>query len=87
MADTTNTLANADTQLDQKICKYLASTKGWRPEDFRIEHKGRTEDGRLAIVWAVHLDDEGNAAPWSGKSVVLHITTGPFTVVRELKFQ
>jgi len=67
--------------------QYLIAQKKWRPDQFRLEHKGLAPDGRSLIVWAVYLEDELHPTPGGGESVELYIDRDSQRVVRELGFQ
>ena len=74
-------------RLNAVVTQYLFDTKNWKPEEFRIEHKGTTSDKRLVICWGVFLEDETKPAPGAGKSVILHIDPSQGRVVEERGFQ
>jgi hypothetical protein len=79
-----------EQRAERAALEYIERTKRWRPDQFRLEHHGRTDDGRQAIVWAVFLEDERRGREGSvggGESVVLYIDAEDQRVVRELHFQ
>ena len=73
---------------ERAALEYIERTKRWRPDQFRLEHHGWTDDGRQAIVYAVFLEDE-RPRPYlgGGESVALYIDRQDHRVVRELHFQ
>jgi hypothetical protein len=87
MAETPTLEAQEVTQINTIASQYLATQKKWRPDQFRLEYKGRTPDGQVVIVWAVYLEDEIHPVPGAGKSVELHINRASQQVVQELGFQ
>lgn len=67
--------------------RYLVHEKHWSLDDFRIEKRGPTEDGRCEIIWGIFLEDEKNPVPGGGQSVELHVDLDEYRVVKELGFQ
>jgi hypothetical protein len=66
---------------------YLGAGKKWRPEEYRLEHRGASPDGKYWIVVAVHADDEAGLAPGGGKSLELWVDKKSKMVIKELGFQ
>ena len=66
---------------------YLVGSKSWSPDEYRLEYRGLTGDGKLAIVHAIHADDERNPRPGGGRSLELRIDPVTHAIVRELGFQ
>jgi hypothetical protein len=67
--------------------QYLVAQKKWRPDQFRLEHRGFSPDGHAIIVWAIYLEDEIRPVPGGGNSVELYVDRTAQRVVRELGFQ
>ena len=74
-------------RIQEVVNEYLSQKKHWRPNEYRLENKGLTDDGKLYVVWAVYLDDEIHPKPGSGRSVSLQVEPKEFRVVRELRWQ
>jgi len=66
---------------------YMTETRGWAPEEYRLEGYTLSEDGSEAVVTAISLADEQDPIPGGGSSVELHVDPNTSTVVQELGFQ
>jgi hypothetical protein len=75
------------SEIEAAIAVYLGAGKQWRPEDYRIEHRGARDDDRVWVVWAVHADDEKGLAPGGGKSLELWVDRKSKRITKELGFQ
>jgi hypothetical protein len=75
------------SRIETTVIEYLREKKRWQRDEYRIEHKGTTEDKRLAIVWALYLKDKTEIYPGSGSSVELYVDRTEYRVVEELGFQ
>ena len=71
-------------EIESIVAVYLGAGRSWRPEEYRIEHRGPRDEGRRWAVWAVHADDEEGLAPGGGKSLDLWIDRKTKRVVKEL---
>lgn len=87
MAATPNIEVQEVDQVNIVVGQYLVSQKNWRPDQFRLEHRGFSADGHAIIVWAIFLEDQIHPVPGGGKSVELHLDRNTQRVVRELGFQ
>ncbi len=74
-------------EIEAAVGVYLGAGKQWRKTDYRIEHHGSRDDGKVWVVWAVHADDEKGLAPGGGKSLELWIDRASKRVIKELGFQ
>jgi hypothetical protein len=79
--------AAQDPQIDAAVVLYLGVGKKWRPEEYRLEHRGSSPDGKYWIIVAVHADDEAGLAPGGGKSLELWVDKKSRMVIKELGFQ
>ncbi len=78
-----------EQRLERAALDYIASTKKWRADQFRLEH-ARSENPREARVLVVFIEDERRGregAVGGGQSVLLCIDRKDYRVVRELHFQ
>jgi hypothetical protein len=66
---------------------YIANTKGWESEEYRLEDYSLSEDGSEAVITATFLADEEDSIPGGGSSVELHVDPSSNDVVEELGFQ
>ena len=88
--NTTSSRSSGDSDWDaitHVATEYLQKEKAWQPSDFRLEDHGVTSDGRFAVVYAIHADDERNPVPGGGRSLELHIDRATRTLIREYGFQ
>ncbi|MFC1687661.1 hypothetical protein ACFL0L_03710 [Patescibacteria group bacterium] len=73
--------------LEEIAEKYLLEEKKWKIDEFRLEYKGISEDGKLVNIWAVYLEDEKNPMRGGGKSLSLYVDRNTKRVAQELHFQ
>jgi len=62
-----------DSEFEQAAECYLISAKGWKGEDFVLEKRGLSPDGKCEIITAVYLNDALASYPVAGQSLDLHI--------------
>lgn len=74
-------------EIDAAAHVYLGAGKKWRPDQYRLEHRGPSPDGKHWIVVAVHADDEAGLSPGGGKSLELWFDVPSRRVMKELGFQ
>jgi hypothetical protein len=67
------------------VAQYVASHKGWRPSQYRIE-QDKKENG-LMVFTVVYLDDERKSIPGGGKSFEVYYDPIKRKIVEELGFQ
>jgi hypothetical protein len=87
MSGGTNLEGQELARINAAVTQYLTQQKLWKLNQFRVDYKGVTADGRSAIVWAIYLEDETNPVPGGGKSLELQIDRTTMKVVKELGFQ
>jgi hypothetical protein len=75
-----------DIQADPVI-EYVSRTKQWRPDEYRIESRGPSQDRQADVFAIVHRDDERGASPGAGKSLVLYLDRRSRQVTKELAHQ
>lgn len=71
--------------VEAAVAEYLAREKSWKPEQYRIEHKGTDENGNT-VVWAIFLEDERKPVPGGGQSVELTVDRSN-QVIKEMRWQ
>lgn len=69
---------------ESAVVDYIARTKHWRPDQYRIENRGPAADGSSDIIAVIYLDDERSSAPGAGQSVQLLVDRVSHAVVKEL---
>lgn len=68
---------------ERAVVKYVDRTKHWRRNEYRIENRGRTTDGRNMQVAVIHVDDERSPVPGTGRSIQLYLDPLSEEVTRE----
>jgi hypothetical protein len=71
--------------VEKTAAAYLAATKRWTGNDYRLEAQAATPEDDL--IAAVYLQDEAASHPGAGKSVLLRINKSSKKVVSETAFQ
>jgi hypothetical protein len=72
--------------LEKSATAYLAATKGWSPDEYRLEPQPPTSED--AIIEVVYLKDESAAVqPGAGQSVVLRMDKSSRKVISESGWQ
>ena len=79
--------ANQENRIQEGVTEYLSQKKHWQPNEYRLEYKGMTDNGKFYVVWAIYLDDEVHPKPGSGRSVSLQLDPKEYRVVSELRWQ
>ena len=87
MSDATHVQSPEEIRLEESAAAYLGQNKQWKPGEYRLESHGATPDGRCAVVWAIHREDEQNPTPGNGRSLELHIDRAESRWCGELRFQ
>jgi hypothetical protein len=74
-------------RINAAVTDYLAQRKQWTPDQFRVDYKAISPDGRYVIVWAVHREDETHPVPGAGQSLQLYVDRNSYLITKELGFQ
>jgi hypothetical protein len=78
--------AAPDMQRIQQTASEFAATKGWKPDEYRVEYKSQRPDGKL-VVHLIYLQDERAAVPGGGQSVELFLDPTTYAVAEVYRFQ
>jgi hypothetical protein len=71
--------------VEKAIAKYLATTKGWTGNEYRLETQSTTPEEE--VVAAIYLRDEAAAQPGAGKSIMLRVSSLSKKIVNETGWQ
>jgi hypothetical protein len=66
------------------VVRYMASQNGWKRDQYRLESRGPSPDGKYDVTSVIFLDDEKASHPGAGKSVDVFVDKISAQVSKEL---
>jgi hypothetical protein len=63
--------------------RYLREKKNWRRDEYRLESRGGSADGRCDVIAAIHVKDRDASFPGTGHSVEVSIDRSSHQVAGE----